>query len=84
MSTKFGVAVLYIESCPSHLLFVVICLWSSSVSIVIDTGWTTGIRFPTRAGVLLHHRVQTGSAAHPAFHPMDTGGSFPGGRVAGS
>jgi hypothetical protein len=25
------------------------------------------------------HSVQTGSGAHPASHPMDTGGSFPGG-----
>jgi hypothetical protein len=29
-----------------------------------------------------HHRVQTGSDAHPAFYPMGTGGSFPGGKAA--
>jgi hypothetical protein len=26
----------------------------------------------------LHHRVQTGSGAHPASYPMGTRGSFPG------
>jgi hypothetical protein len=26
----------------------------------------------------LHHHIQTGSGPHPASHPMDTGGSFPG------
>jgi hypothetical protein len=25
--------------------------------------------------------VQTGSGAHPASHPMGTGGSFPGGKA---
>jgi hypothetical protein len=25
--------------------------------------------------------VQTGSGAHPASYPMDTGGSFPGGKA---
>jgi hypothetical protein len=29
--------------------------------------------------ISLRHRVQTGSKAHPAFFPMDTGGSFLGG-----
>jgi hypothetical protein len=27
------------------------------------------------------HIVQTGSGAHPAFYPMGTGGSFPGGEA---
>jgi hypothetical protein len=30
----------------------------------------------------LHHRVQNGSGAHPASYPMDTEGSFLGGKVA--
>jgi hypothetical protein len=30
----------------------------------------------------LHHRVQTGSGAHPASDPMGTRGSFPGGKAA--
>jgi hypothetical protein len=28
----------------------------------------------------LHHRVQSGSEAHPASYPMGTRGSFPGGK----
>jgi hypothetical protein len=41
-------------------------------------------RFPVGAGNFsLHHRVQTGSGAHPASNPMGTGGSFPGGKAAG-
>jgi hypothetical protein len=38
------------------------------------------VRFPAGAGNFsFHHRVQTGSGAHPAFYPIGTGGSFPGG-----
>jgi hypothetical protein len=32
----------------------------------------------------LHHRVQNGSGAHPAYYPMSTRGSFPGGKAAGA
>jgi hypothetical protein len=32
----------------------------------------------------LHHRVQNGSAAHPASYPVGTGGSFLGGKAAGA
>jgi hypothetical protein len=43
------------------------------------------VRVPSGAGNFsLHHRVQTGSGAHPAFYPMGTTGSFPGGKAAGS
>jgi len=31
-----------------------------------------------------HHRVQTGSGAHPASYPMGTGGSFSEGKAAGT
>jgi hypothetical protein len=31
----------------------------------------------------LHHRVQTGSGAHPASYPMGTSGSLPWGKAAG-
>jgi hypothetical protein len=31
----------------------------------------------------LHHRVQTGSGAHPASYPMDMMGSYPGEKEAG-
>jgi hypothetical protein len=30
------------------------------------------------------HAVQTGSGAHPASYPMDTGDSYPGGKAAGA
>jgi hypothetical protein len=30
------------------------------------------------------HIVQTGFGAHPAYYPMGTGGSFPGGKAAGT
>jgi hypothetical protein len=42
------------------------------------------VRFPAGAGNFsLHHRVQTGSVAHPASYPTATRGSFPRGKVAG-
>jgi len=31
----------------------------------------------------LRNRVQTGTGAHPASYPMDTGGSYPGGKATG-
>jgi hypothetical protein len=31
----------------------------------------------------IHHHLQTGSGAHPDSYPMDTRGSFPGGKAAG-
>jgi hypothetical protein len=37
------------------------------------------VRVPAEAGNFsLHHRVQTGSGAHPVCYPMGTRGSFPG------
>jgi hypothetical protein len=43
----------------------------------------SGVQVLARAGNFsLHHHVQTGSGAHPASYPMDTRGSFPGGKVA--
>jgi len=42
-------------------------------------------RIPAGAGSFsLRHRVQTGSGACPTSYPMDTGGSFPGGKAAGA
>jgi hypothetical protein len=42
-------------------------------------------RIPAGAGNFsLHHRVQTGSGAHPASYPMGTKGSFSGGEAAGT
>jgi hypothetical protein len=49
----------------------------SSVGIATAYGvddWMIGIRFSAGAGnFTLRHRVQTGSGAHPASYPMDTG-----------
>jgi hypothetical protein len=43
------------------------------------------VRFPAGAGNFsLHHRIQTGSGAHPTPYTIDTGGSFPVGNEAGS
>jgi hypothetical protein len=47
------------------------------------TGWMIGVRVPTGGGDLsLHHRVQTGSGAHPVSYPMGARASFPGGKAA--
>jgi hypothetical protein len=49
----------------------------SSVGIVLGYGLDdrgSKVRFPARAGNFsLHHRVQTGSGAHPVSYPMGTG-----------
>jgi hypothetical protein len=43
------------------------------------------VRFPAGAGNFsLHHRVQTGSGAHPDSYPMGTADSFIGGKEAGA
>jgi hypothetical protein len=40
------------------------------------------VRFPAEAEDFSSSLcVQTGSGAHPASHPMGTGGSFPGGKA---
>jgi hypothetical protein len=63
---------------------------SRDSSVGIALGYELGdrgssVRFPAGAGNFsLHHRVQTGSEAHPAFYPMVTRGSFPGGKAAGA
>jgi hypothetical protein len=45
-------------------------------------GWSE-VRVPTGAGNFsLHHRVQTGSGAHPTSYPMGNRDSFPGGKAA--
>jgi hypothetical protein len=36
-----------------------------------------GVRVPVEQEFSLLHVAQTGSEAHPASYPMDTGGSFP-------
>jgi hypothetical protein len=54
----------------------------SSVGIALGYGLDdrgSRFRFPAGAGNFsLRHRVQNGSAAHPASYPMGTRGCFPG------
>jgi hypothetical protein len=38
----------------------------------------------TSSNFTLHHRVQIGPGAHPAFYPIDTTSSFPAGKAAGA
>jgi hypothetical protein len=58
----------------------------SSVGIPLDYELDdrgSRVRFPAKAGNFsLHHRVQTGSEAHPASYLMGNRGSFPGGKAA--
>jgi hypothetical protein len=59
---------------------------SQDISVAIVTGY--GLNgwgsVPSRGKIFLFsHSIQTGSGAHQTFYPMSTGGSFPGGKVAG-
>jgi hypothetical protein len=48
----------------------------------LTTDWTTEVRFPSGAEDFSSDLcVQTSSEAHPASHPMGTGGPFPGGKA---
>jgi hypothetical protein len=52
-----------------------------AVRVGVVTSWTARVRFPALQDFL--HSFQTGSGAHPASHPMDTGrGDFPGSKAA--
>jgi hypothetical protein len=45
-------------------------------------GWIIGVPVAAGAGNFSpHHRVQTGSRAHPASYPLGIRGFFPGGGV---
>jgi hypothetical protein len=45
----------------------------------------SGVQVPTGAGNFsLHHRVHTGSGAHPASYLSGITGSLPGSKAAGS
>jgi hypothetical protein len=59
----------------------------SSVGIALGYGLDdrgSRVRVPAGAGNFsLHHRVQNRSGTHPAFYPMGTRWSFPGGKAAG-
>jgi hypothetical protein len=58
----------------------------SSVGIAMGYGLDyrgSRVRFTAGDGNFsLHHSVRNGSGAHPASHPMNTRGSFPGGKAA--
>jgi hypothetical protein len=60
----------------------------SSVGIALGYGldnWGSRVQFLVGAGSFsLHHCVQNGSWGPPASYPMDTRGSFPGGKAAGA
>jgi hypothetical protein len=60
----------------------------SSVGIALGYGLDdrgSKVRFRAGAGNFsLHHRVQNGSGAHPAYYPVGTRGSFPGDIAAGA
>jgi hypothetical protein len=47
-------------------------------------GWSGVLVLAGARNFSLHHRVQTGSGAHPASYPMGTRGSFPGDKAAGA
>jgi hypothetical protein len=43
------------------------------------------VRVPAGAGDFsLHHRIQTGSGAHPTSYPKGIKGSLPAGKAAGA
>jgi hypothetical protein len=78
-SVKFGVSVSY-QACSINESR------DSSIGTALGYGLDNRAsrdRFPAGAGNFsLHHRVQNGSGAQPAFYPMGTGVSFPGGKAA--
>jgi hypothetical protein len=60
----------------------------SSVGIALGYGLDdrgSRVRFPAGAGnFFLHHHVQNGSGAHPAYYTMGTRSSFPVAKAAGA
>jgi hypothetical protein len=82
------------SDCPCTKITIYLCVLcttesrDSSVGIAMGYGLDdrgSRVRFPAAAGNFsFHHSVQNGSGAHPASYPMGTGGSFLGGKAAGS
>jgi hypothetical protein len=59
--------------------------WDSWVSKLIEYRQNeSGLILGRVKNFSLHHRIQTGSGAHPASYPMGTKGSFPGGKAVGA
>jgi hypothetical protein len=51
--------------------------------IVLGYGWTIGVLgFDSRRGVGIFFFTTAFRTVHPASYPMDTRGSFPGGKAA--
>jgi hypothetical protein len=70
------------------LIYVCICTAGIAQSVYrLATGWTTErSEFESRWGqeFSLLRVVQTGSGVYSTSYPMCTGGSFPGGKAAGT
>jgi hypothetical protein len=61
--------------------------WDSVVGIATSYGLGeggVGVRVPVGSRISLLHVVQTGSGVHSTSYPMDTWGSFLGGKAAGA
>jgi hypothetical protein len=64
-------------------VFIAWCLIKQQIQYGLDDRGSR-VRFLARDGNFsLHHRVQTGSGAHPASYPMGNRSSFPGDKWLG-
>jgi len=74
----------------NHYYVRYVCYGDNTSAVGIATGYRLvdrmiGARFPAESGnISLLHRVQIGTAAHPASYPISTRGSFPGDKAAGT
>jgi hypothetical protein len=60
---------------------------SRDISVGVALGYgldNGGSRVRLAGNFSLHHHIQTGSGANLASYPMNTRGSFPGGKAAGA
>jgi hypothetical protein len=77
-----------VRDCLFNIFAAILHIWSRDSVVGVATGYGLdegGGRSssPGRVTNFLHV-VQTGSGVHPSSYPMDTGGSFPGGKAAGA
>jgi hypothetical protein len=85
---KFSVAIQFWSSAFTHY-YNYRGSWSAAgiaqrYSAKLRAGWSV-VRIPAgTANFSLHHRVQTGSGAHPASCSVDTRGSFPVSKATGT
>jgi hypothetical protein len=80
-----AIKVVYFSKISFHLMEGVACFKRKHCHQVCLTYWGSRVPFPTgAANFSLHHHVQNGSGAHPASYPMDTRGSFSGGKATGA